>query len=232
MSGIVKRSGQATEAEASVVVGSWGYNTKDVDVKEGLNCPPNVNKNNWDKGAAAPHANAGDSFSVTKINKNKIRVKRTDSRGGWGLNLQFRCKVAGSGHDDGMFSENAMPVGACKAGEDLNRCTGGENHWGNFNWKNGLCGKGQKVAFAVVCAGPKAQAAFRKRASCLDEGGPCAAGEEFVEGRITKDDQEKITGSSSVSTKGSVEDCSEFCRETPNYERGNYSPADHSYVRL
>ena len=54
------------------------------------------------------------------------------------------------------YSEDAMPVGICKAGEGLTKCTGGGNAWGNFNYINGGCKKGQGVGVTVTCDSPGA----------------------------------------------------------------------------
>ena len=35
-----------------------------------------------------------------------------------------------------IYNVDAMPVGHCKAGEELTKCTGGGNAWGNFGYDN------------------------------------------------------------------------------------------------
>ena len=49
------------------------------------------------------------------------------------------------------YEVDAMPVGDCKAGEELTKCTGGGNAWGNFNDRNGWCKKGQNIGVTVTC---------------------------------------------------------------------------------
>ena len=49
------------------------------------------------------------------------------------------------------YNVDAMPVGICKAGEELTKCTGGGNAWGNFAYNDGGCKKGQEVGVTVTC---------------------------------------------------------------------------------
>merc|ERR1719291_446774 len=51
------------------------------------------------------------------------------------------------------LSEDAMPVGTCKAGESLDKCTGspGFNAWGDFGNHNGWCKAGQNAGFRMYC---------------------------------------------------------------------------------
>ena len=56
------------------------------------------------------------------------------------------------------YSSNAMPVGACNAGEALTACTGGANEWyGNLAGMNGDCTAGNTVGITVTCAGDFAE---------------------------------------------------------------------------
>ena len=50
------------------------------------------------------------------------------------------------------FNVDAMPVGNCKPGEELTKCTAGGNAWGNFDYKNGYCKKGSSVSVEVICS--------------------------------------------------------------------------------
>ena len=51
------------------------------------------------------------------------------------------------------YQVDAMPVGTCKSGEPLDKCTLGGNAWGNFNYNSGWCKKGNPIGVQVVCAG-------------------------------------------------------------------------------
>ena len=71
------------------------------------------------------------------------------------------CKALGfiSGariRTDTVYEADAMPVGECKSGEALNRCTGGGNAWGDFGFEGGKCkkyNKGSPVGVQVICKG-------------------------------------------------------------------------------
>ena len=52
------------------------------------------------------------------------------------------------------YDVDAMPVGQCKAGEELTKCTGGGNAWGNFGYDNGWCKKGYEIGVTVTCDSP------------------------------------------------------------------------------
>ena len=49
------------------------------------------------------------------------------------------------------YNVNAMPVGRCSAEEQLRKCTGGENAWGNFTFNNNLCTKGKEIGITITC---------------------------------------------------------------------------------
>ena len=49
------------------------------------------------------------------------------------------------------YDVDAMPVGDCKAEEELTKCTNGGNAWGKFNDRNGWCKKGQNIGVTVTC---------------------------------------------------------------------------------
>ena len=49
------------------------------------------------------------------------------------------------------YDVDSMPVGDCKPGEELIKCTGGGNAWGNFDYRDGWCKKGTKVGVKVTC---------------------------------------------------------------------------------
>ena len=49
------------------------------------------------------------------------------------------------------YNVDAMPVGRCKTGEELTKCTGGGNAWGNFTGIDGRCKKGKEVGVTVTC---------------------------------------------------------------------------------
>lgn len=52
------------------------------------------------------------------------------------------------------YDVDAMPVGLCKAGEELTKCTGGWNAWGNFAYRGGSCKKGYEIGITVTCDSP------------------------------------------------------------------------------
>ena len=52
------------------------------------------------------------------------------------------------------YTLDAMPVGQCKAGEPLDKCTRAGNAWGDFCWRNGQqCKAGYRVGVTVTCTG-------------------------------------------------------------------------------
>ena len=63
-----------------------------------------------------------------------------------------------------VYNTDAMPVGGCKEGEDLTKCTGGDNAWGNFDFKDGKCKKGKSVGVKVTCY---TQGAFVRMHACM-----------------------------------------------------------------
>ena len=52
------------------------------------------------------------------------------------------------------YSVDAMPVGQCKSGEALTKCTAGGNAWGNFDVSDGWCKKGTNIGVTVTCDSP------------------------------------------------------------------------------
>ena len=71
------------------------------------------------------------------------------------------CKLLGfksgkRGKTSAAFDVDAMPVGDCKPGEPLTKCTGGGNGWGQLDYRNGWCKKGTKVGVTVTCSNPGA----------------------------------------------------------------------------
>ena len=50
------------------------------------------------------------------------------------------------------YATNAMPVGKCKMGEDIESCTGGYNAFGDFMYDGGACTVGNLVGVQVVCS--------------------------------------------------------------------------------
>ena len=49
------------------------------------------------------------------------------------------------------YKKDSMPVGDCKPGQPLTKCTGGGNGWGNLNYRNGWCKKGLNIGVKVTC---------------------------------------------------------------------------------
>lgn len=60
--------------------------------------------------------------------------------------------------------KDAMPVGKCRAGEELHKCTGGGNAWGNLT-KYSNCKKGQNAAVEISCHGGRAGPSSRRTAA-------------------------------------------------------------------
>ena len=54
---------------------------------------------------------------------------------------------------EAKYTVDAMPVGQCKSGEPLDKCTGGKNAWGNLDYQNGWCKKGKAIGVQVICEG-------------------------------------------------------------------------------
>ena len=69
------------------------------------------------------------------------------------------CKVLGFSSGTLIITKakyivDAMPIGSCNSGEPLDKCTGGENHWGDFAALSNRCKKGvENVGIQVICTG-------------------------------------------------------------------------------
>ena len=51
------------------------------------------------------------------------------------------------------FEEHAMPVGRCNQGEELDKCSGGGNAWGDLDTNDGWCNAGNTIGVEVTCTG-------------------------------------------------------------------------------
>ena len=65
------------------------------------------------------------------------------------------CKLLGFNKGDAVrtgaaYDEDAMLVGKCMDGDELTKCTGGNNYWGDLT----TCKKGTNVGVKVICADP------------------------------------------------------------------------------
>ena len=65
------------------------------------------------------------------------------------------CKLLGFNKGEpvrtwAIYEEDAMLVGKCMDGDELTKCTGGNNYWGNL----AICAKGNPVGLNVVCNDP------------------------------------------------------------------------------
>ena len=49
----------------------------------------------------------------------------------------------------GSYSEDAIEIGTCQAGEAVDSCTGAANHYQNTNW----CQAGNEVKLTISCDG-------------------------------------------------------------------------------
>ena len=52
------------------------------------------------------------------------------------------------------YDVDSMPVGKCNSGQELTKCTSGGNAWGNLNYNNGWCKKGNPIGVTVTCDNP------------------------------------------------------------------------------
>ena len=67
------------------------------------------------------------------------------------------CKLLGfpkgeSTKTEIKYNVDAMPVGKCKSGEELTKCTDGGNAWGDFAQPAGTCKKGNGAGVTVTCS--------------------------------------------------------------------------------
>ena len=62
------------------------------------------------------------------------------------------------------YTVDAMPVGVCKSGEPLDKCTGSGNAWGNLDYRSGSCKKGNSIGVQVICEGTATN-------GCTEQGG-------------------------------------------------------------
>ena len=65
--------------------GSSSDNSKIVDIDGGYTCPTSIDKSNW-----LGSYTYGDTFSVSHTG-HTLTIRRTDSSGGWGMDLKFKC---------------------------------------------------------------------------------------------------------------------------------------------
>ena len=71
-------------------VGASADKTKTISIDDGFECPVLVDQHNW----LSVHK-WQDTYSVQQTGS-RISVTRTDTeRGGWGMNLRFKCCVRG-----------------------------------------------------------------------------------------------------------------------------------------
>ena len=67
------------------------------------------------------------------------------------LGFTDRSDIHATSKTGDVYDTDAMPVGGCKDGEDLTKCTGGDNAWGNFDFRGGRCKRGNSVGVKVTC---------------------------------------------------------------------------------
>ena len=60
------------------------------------------------------------------------------------------------------FKTDAMPVGRCRQGQELNKCNAGGNGWGNLGYRRGFCKAGKKIGVQFECSG----GSFKATQSC------------------------------------------------------------------
>lgn len=67
------------------------------------------------------------------------------------------CRLAGYPHGgivirtNATYVKDAMPIGKCYPGEDVDSCSAGGNAYGDFSYQEGACAAGQPVGVEVVC---------------------------------------------------------------------------------
>jgi hypothetical protein len=67
------------------------------------------------------------------------------------------CRLAGYRHGgivirtNAPYVKDAMPIGKCYTGEDVDSCSAGGNAYGDFSYQEGACAVGQSVGVEVVC---------------------------------------------------------------------------------
>ena len=93
LSGKPTTTSQAQYGHAGTVVitiGPSNANTKTASVPAGYTCPSIVPKANW-----VGHFSFNDTFKITQSGTG-LSVKRTNSDGGWGMNLSVMCTSRGA----------------------------------------------------------------------------------------------------------------------------------------
>ena len=78
--------------------------------------------------------------------------------------------------NEAKYAKNAMPVGQCKPGEALDKCTAKHNGWGKLDFKPrqnaDWCTKGANVRVDVTCTGaPSSSAASSSTTGACKNGG-------------------------------------------------------------
>ncbi len=67
------------------------------------------------------------------------------------------CRLAGYRHGgvvirtNAIYVKDAIPIGKCYPGEDVDSCSAGGNAYGDFSYREGACAAGQPVGVEVVC---------------------------------------------------------------------------------
>ncbi len=67
------------------------------------------------------------------------------------------CRLAGFKYGGKVIQTNAkyavdaMPIGKCNAGEDIESCSAGINAYGDFTSQGGACTAGNPVGVKIVC---------------------------------------------------------------------------------
>jgi hypothetical protein len=67
------------------------------------------------------------------------------------------CRLAGYSQGGNVvrtnttYAKDAMPIGKCHAGEDVESCSAGENAYGDFTFQGGACTAGNPVGVEIVC---------------------------------------------------------------------------------
>ena len=101
--------------DETVKVGPGGANevTSDVVTLKADACPVEINKTNWLGGHTWPDTfktTVSDCIDVGKTCPRKVTAKRTDSTGGWGMDLQFKCDDATVIIGPGQTNEVTSPT--------------------------------------------------------------------------------------------------------------------------
>ena len=147
---------------------AWYTRQRKENVKFSINdyvCPALVRKTNWNGGYTY-----NDKFRVSQ-NGNKVSAKRTDSRGGWGMQLRFHCCIPHVTNDDcGTDAQpNAIQIASGK------KCT---NTKKTFDNTASLDDCAARVSKDAACGTAFERNIVSMSCSCLGPGVACTTADD------------------------------------------------------